>query len=47
MFANGRTTLPKPKKKTPKKPKYTLAQVAALAKEAGMTYGAYVQKYNL
>lgn len=46
MFANGRTTLPKPKKKS-KKPKLTLARVASLAKEAGMSYGAYVQKNNL
>lgn len=45
MFANGRTNLPKPKREN--KPKYTLAEVAAMAKQAGMTYGTFVQKNNL
>ena len=47
MYANGRgkaVCIPK-KKKT--KPKYSLAQIAAMANAEGITYGKYVTKYNL
>ena len=35
------------KKQKSKKPTLSLDQVAAMAREAGLTYGMYVQKYNL
>lgn len=46
MIANGRGVSPFTKKEKPK-PRYSLAQVAAMANAEGLTYGSYVQKYNL
>lgn len=46
MYANGRGRAER-KPETAEKPKYTLSQVAAMANNAGMTYGTYVQKYSL
>ena len=45
LYANGRTKPIAKKKK--KKVTVSLEQVVALAREAGLTYGSYVQKYNL
>lgn len=44
--ANGRKRKQKPKSKKTK-PKYTLAQVNALARSEGLSYGQYMAKYNL
>jgi predicted nucleic acid-binding Zn ribbon protein len=45
LFANGKTR--ESRKPKPKKPLFSLEQVARMAKEAGLTYGMYVQKNNL
>ena len=45
LYANGRTA--ELKKEKPKKPSLSIEQVAYLAREAGLTYGMYVQKNNL
>ena len=42
--ANGRLSQ---RKKRAKEPSLTLSQVALLSREAGLSYGKYVQKYNL
>ena len=44
LYANGRLGK-KPKMK--KTPSFTLSQVARLSREAGLSYGQYVQKYQL
>ncbi len=46
MYANGRGKV-FTKKEDKQSCKYTLSQIAALANEAGMTYGRYVQKYSI
>ncbi len=45
LYANGR--LIKRKKNTAKGPSLTIEQVAILSREAGLSYGQYVQKYQL
>lgn len=44
LYANGRLIK---RKKVSKAPALTLEQVAILSREAGLSYGQYVQKYNL
>ena len=44
LYANGRITR---KKKKPTKPELSLEQVAILSREAGLSYGQYVQKFQL
>ncbi len=44
LYANGRLVK---RKKTFKKPELSLSQVAFLSREAGLSYGQYVQKYQL
>ena len=44
LYANGRLSQ---RKKRAKEPSLTLSQVALLSREAGLSYGKYVQKYNL
>ena len=39
--------LAKPQRKRPGKPKLSLAEIEALAREEGMHYGPYVGKYGL
>ena len=46
MFANGRYSLPKAEPKH-QKPSLSIDEAVALARLAGMTYGEYVQKYNV
>lgn len=43
LYANGRLI----KRRVKKTPSLTLEQVAILSREAGLSYGQYVQKYQL
>ena len=43
LYANGRLV----KRKKVTKPQLTLEQVAILSREAGLSYGQYVQKFQL
>lgn len=45
LYANGRIT--RRKKREPQAPALTLSQVALLSREAGLSYGKYVQKFQL
>lgn len=44
LYANGRLGK---RKKTAQKPHFSLEQVALLSREAGMSYGNYVQKFQV
>ena len=43
LFVNGRLK----KREVQSKPALSIEEVAVLSREAGMSYGQYVQKYNL